>query len=187
MPCLCPWLDYFIENFELYEIKKLLKSSFTLARECDAKNDQYNDLLWNGVYRPDPWKKKYVIFCMWPFLCFYTRTCDYAQMSPKELEYISSYDWLCHWPSWKVLRQDLSRSLGRTSFDHLCLVSKSKTKVSCVLSPFVGPPCISLYQVSQAVTAIIGFLRPPAFKRWLNEAKTSRTFAIHVYLACFAY
>ena len=99
------------------------------------------------------------------FLCFYTRTCDYAQMSPKELEYISSYDWLCHWPSWKVLRQDLSRSLGRTSFDHLCLVSKSKTKVSCVLSPFVGPPCISLYQVSQAVTAIIGFLRRATFKR----------------------
>ena len=69
----------------------------------------------------------------------------------------------------------------------LSLLSRSLLWLACALSPFVGPPCISLYQVSQAVTAIIGFLRPPAFKRWLNEAKTSRTFAIHVYLACFAY
>ena len=104
-------------------------------------------------------------------------------------------DCVIAWPHRKMRESRYQKPCSRIYPKPLCrnfvitfVLSQRRSLLwlACVLSPFVGPPCISLYQLSQAVTAIIGFLRPPTFKRWLNEAKTSRTFTIHVYLACFA-
>ena len=82
-PCLCLWLDYLIENYELY------KPSFT-PWECEMIN--HIQICCEMVSKSPSTKEEIRDILYVSFLCFYTlMTCDF-QMSPKE--YIYLFLWL---------------------------------------------------------------------------------------------